>query len=110
MYNYKITRLSYFPLCFLAFCSLVFFGELVGVAFAIADGEWMSVLSGAFLGALLGLAGVVMLLVFLFIFNTFAAIMGGLSVQITAQDSPPETPAARLPDHSEPTDDDAPAA
>lgn len=90
MYNYKITRIAYFPLCFIVFCSIVIFCELIGLGFAAIERDAMNVVSGAFFGVALGFSGVALAAVFIFIFNLFTSVTGGLPVRIDAR----ETPAA----------------
>lgn len=89
MYHYKVTRVSYFPFCLATFCSLIFLGELTGIIAAVLDGDWMNLVSGAFLGVILGIAGSLCTAITLFIFNTFIPITGGLSIQMTVIDNPP---------------------
>lgn len=99
MYNYKITRIAYFPLCFIVFCSIVIFCELLGLGFAAMERDVMSVVSGAFFGVVLGFSGGALAAVFIFIFNLFTSVTGGLSVRLDAREAPPapeETPPSQL--------------
>lgn len=85
----RIIHISYFPLCFLSFCSVLFFCELIGIVVAIWDRDWTAIVGGAFFGSVFGAFAGLLTLLFLLLFNLIAPITNGVSVQLFIPDTPP---------------------
>lgn len=95
MVHYKIARFSYYPLCTVSFCSILFFCEILGIGFSLLERDWLGIVSGALFGILLGASGSFLTLIFLFVYNTLVPLTGGLSMHLTL--SPPNETAISLP-------------
>ena len=91
MTNYKITYISYFPLCLIAFVSIILCSEIIGILSAIIERDLSALASWTFFGMFLGIAGAIFASVFIFLFNLFIPITKGISVHIDALDIPSDS-------------------
>lgn len=82
MYNYKLLRLEYRPLCYFMFIGGICAGSFVGVTFGLLDRSSVGILGGAFITLLAGLASGLLGLLYTAVFNTLAPTIGGISIYI----------------------------
>lgn len=82
VYNYTITRLSYFPMfCFL-FTTGIIIGGVAGLTLGYLDRVGIGWLGGGFIGFLTGIGSGIVGLIYTLIFNTLAPVIGGIPVRL----------------------------
>jgi len=102
MYNHKIKRLAYWPICFIMFVSGICIGSIIGLTFGLMDRASVGILGGTFIALLAGLVSGLLGLIYTAVFNTLAPAMGGINLEVeqlsvVSKDNinlqPPESPS-----------------
>ena len=92
MYNYVITRISCRAVCRCFFVTGTCLGGAGGLLLGMMERQLISILGGAFLGLLAGVACALAGLVLAGSFNVLAPLLGGIPIQLETLQQPTQQP------------------
>ena len=104
MYNYKLLRLGYIPICYFMFVSGICAGNIIGLIFFLLDRSSIGLFGWVFITLLIGFGSALLGLIYTAVFNRLAPALGGIPLEIAIQPdtaqfpvylTPPDSPLTR---------------